>query len=146
MLKLLTRRRRLTQANHAVEQWRAREHGKKLFATSSCLFTACSIRSSFCVQSQHTFPARLLNRVGLARFSCLSVNTVLVYCTKQICASTHQFKCFAIFYDTFSTELRILLSTCSPYVPLYSSTNCLRRRLDEDLNIVITTRRHYMTK
>ena len=30
VLELLTRRRRLTQTNHAVEQWRAREPTKKL--------------------------------------------------------------------------------------------------------------------
>ena len=47
VLELLTRRRRLTQTNHAVEQWRARGPAKKLCTASSCLFSVYSIVAFF---------------------------------------------------------------------------------------------------
>ena len=50
MLELLTRRRRLTQTNHAVEQWRAREPAKSCVrlapAYSVCTASLLSFRSS----------------------------------------------------------------------------------------------------
>ena len=47
VLELLTRRRSLTQTNHAVEQWRARGPAKKLCTASSCLFSVYSIVAFF---------------------------------------------------------------------------------------------------